>query len=139
MALSSVCILITIPLKILNLFRYYLFISFFLVIHLSLPFRLVKDLISFAKQYQYELNYAFAGVGTATHIVVELFSYMSGAHMTHVARELGVPLFATAAAHTPYEIALSEEKNGGLPVQDYASISKLWEKWADVSFATKKA
>jgi len=57
----------------------------------------------------------------------------------NVARELGVPLFATAAAHTPYEIALSEEKNGGLPVQDYASISKLWEKWADVSFATKKA
>jgi len=54
-----------------------------------------------------------------------------------VARELGVPLFATAAAHTPYEIALSEEKRGGQAVKDYSIISKLWEKWAGVSFGSK--
>ena len=56
----------------------------FLVIHPSLPFRSVKDLITFAKQHQYELNYASAGVGTTTHIAAELFSYMSGARMTHI-------------------------------------------------------
>lgn len=49
-----------------------------------------------------------------------------------VAKELGVPLFAISAAHTPYEIAMSE----GLEAKDYASLSKLWEKWAGVSLAS---
>lgn len=50
------------------------------------------------------------------------------------ARDLGVPLFAISAAHSVYEIALRE----GLEKQDYAAISKLWEKWLGVSFAEKK-
>lgn len=64
-------------------------------------------------------------------------AHKDSALILEVARELGVPLFATAAAHTPYEIALSEEKRGGLAIKDYASISKLWEKWAGVSFGEK--
>ena len=64
-------------------------------------------------------------------------AHKDSALILDVARELGVPLFATAAAHTPYEIALSQEKRGGLPILDYASISKLWEKWAGVSFGGK--
>ena len=46
------------------------------------------------------------------------------------AQQLGVPLFATSAAHTPYEIAEANDM-GDL---DYASLALLWEKWAKVSF-----
>ena len=46
------------------------------------------------------------------------------------AQELGVPLFATLAAHTPYEIAEAKDM-GNL---DYASLALLWEEWDKVSF-----
>ena len=46
------------------------------------------------------------------------------------AQQLGVPLFATLAAHTPYEIAQARDM-GDL---DYASLASLWEQWADISF-----
>lgn len=42
-----------------------------------------------------------------------------------LAQETGVPLFATQAAHTVYELALSE----GLARLDYSSIATLWERW----------
>jgi len=47
------------------------------------------------------------------------------------AQDLGVPLFATSAAHTPYEIA-EQLGYGGL---DYAALAKLWESWCDLRFA----
>jgi 3-hydroxyisobutyrate dehydrogenase-like beta-hydroxyacid dehydrogenase len=47
-----------------------------------------------------------------------------------LARELGVPLFTMQASHTVYEIANNED----LSRLDYASISKLWEKWLGVHF-----
>jgi len=46
------------------------------------------------------------------------------------AQELGVPLFATLAAHTPYEIAEQQ----GLGDQDYAALARLWEQWCGVRF-----
>ncbi len=46
------------------------------------------------------------------------------------AQQLGVPIFATLAAHTPYEIAESKGMGG----HDYASLAKLWENWCDISF-----
>lgn len=42
-----------------------------------------------------------------------------------LAQEGGVPLFATQAAHTVYEIALGH----GLERHDYAAIATLWEGW----------
>lgn len=51
-----------------------------------------------------------------------------------VAQDLGVPLFATSAAHTVYEIAMNSQKHSGLAMQDYAAISTLWEDWAGVTF-----
>ncbi len=51
------------------------------------------------------------------------------------AQQLGVPLFATLAAHTPYELA----EAAGLGEQDYAVLATLWEEWADVSFDEKGA
>lgn len=47
------------------------------------------------------------------------------------ARAMQVPLFTMQASHSVYEMAMHE----GLSGQDYASISKLWERWLDVSFA----
>jgi len=64
-------------------------------------------------------------------------AHKDSALILEVARKLGVPLFAISASHTPYEIALSQEKRGGLPILDYACISKLWEEWAGVSFGSK--
>jgi 3-hydroxyisobutyrate dehydrogenase len=50
------------------------------------------------------------------------------------AQDYGVPLFATAAAHTPYEIAAQQ----GLAELDYAALAKLWEEWCDLDFAGQK-
>lgn len=47
------------------------------------------------------------------------------------AQDCGVPLFATLAAHTPYEIAQQQ----GLGDLDYAALAKLWEEWCDVDFS----
>jgi len=47
------------------------------------------------------------------------------------AQDLGVPLFAMLAAHTPYEIAESQ----GMGELDYAALAKLWEEWCDVDFS----
>jgi len=49
------------------------------------------------------------------------------------AQDLGVPLFAMLAAHTPYEIAESQ----GMGELDYAALATLWEAWCDVDFASK--
>lgn len=46
------------------------------------------------------------------------------------AQELGVPLYAIQASHTPYEIAESM----GMGNLDYASLATLWEQWADLKF-----
>ena len=48
-----------------------------------------------------------------------------------MAQDLGVPLFATSAAHTPYEIA----EQLGYGELDYAALAKLWESWCDLHFA----
>ena len=47
------------------------------------------------------------------------------------AQDYGVPLFATLAAHTPYEIA----DQMGMGDLDYASLAKLWESWCDLDFS----
>ncbi|TDJ15282.1 MAG: NAD(P)-dependent oxidoreductase [Gammaproteobacteria bacterium] len=47
-----------------------------------------------------------------------------------MAQDLGVPLFATSAAHTPYEIA----EQLGYGELDYAGLAKLWESWCDLQF-----
>lgn len=49
----------------------------------------------------------------------------------NTAQELGVPLFAILAAHTPYEIA----ENSGYGQLDYAALAKLWESWCGIEFS----
>jgi len=45
------------------------------------------------------------------------------------AQALGVPLFAIAASHTPYEIAEAR----GMGEMDYAALADLWREWCQVS------
>ncbi len=48
-----------------------------------------------------------------------------------MAQELGVPLYAIQASHTPYEIA----EAGGMGQLDYAALATLWEQWSGVAFS----
>lgn len=52
-----------------------------------------------------------------------------------VAQELGVPLYAIQASHTPYEIAEAL----GMGNLDYAALATLWEQWAGVPLSTPTA
>jgi len=49
------------------------------------------------------------------------------------AQELGVPLYAIQASHTPYEIA----ETLGMGDLDYAALATLWEQWIGVQLSTK--
>jgi tripartite-type tricarboxylate transporter receptor subunit TctC len=44
----------------------------------------VKELIAFAKANPGKLNYASQGIGTAAHLIAELFGSMAGVKITHV-------------------------------------------------------
>ena len=49
------------------------------------------------------------------------------------AQELGVPLYAIQASHTPYEIAEAL----GMGDLDYAALATLWEQWAGVQLSAE--
>jgi 3-hydroxyisobutyrate dehydrogenase-like beta-hydroxyacid dehydrogenase len=49
------------------------------------------------------------------------------------AQELGIPLYAIQASHTPYEIAEAL----GMGNLDYAALATLWEQWSGVQFTDK--
>jgi 3-hydroxyisobutyrate dehydrogenase len=49
-------------------------------------------------------------------------------------QELGIPLHAILASHTPYEIA----EAAGMGNLDYAALATLWEQWTGVQFSNKE-
>ena len=48
------------------------------------PFRTVQELVAYARQNPGKLNYAFAGIGTASHIPAELMKAMAGVDIVGV-------------------------------------------------------
>jgi 3-hydroxyisobutyrate dehydrogenase len=50
------------------------------------------------------------------------------------AQELGVPLYAILASHTPYEIAEAV----GMGNLDYAALATLWEQWTGIQFSKQE-
>jgi len=50
------------------------------------------------------------------------------------AQELGVPLYAILASHTPYEIAEAV----GMGNLDYAALATLWEQWIGIQFSKQE-
>jgi len=53
------------------------------------PFKSIKEVIAYAKQNPDKLNYASSGVGTPGHVGFELFKYMTGTSIVHVAYKGG--------------------------------------------------
>lgn len=49
------------------------------------PYKTLKDLTEFAARNPGKLNYGSAGIGTNTHLSVEIFQTVTGTKMTHVA------------------------------------------------------
>ena len=56
-----------------------------LVMHPSVPVRTVKEVIALAKANPGKLNFGSAGAGTTPHLSGELFKYLAGVSMTHIA------------------------------------------------------
>ena len=50
------------------------------------------------------------------------------------AQELGIPLYAILASHTPYEIAEAT----GMGNLDYASLATLWEQWTGAQLSKQE-
>ena len=55
-----------------------------IVAHPSVPAKNTRDLIAYAKANPGKLNYGSAGVGSATHLNMELFLTMAGINVVHV-------------------------------------------------------
>ena len=57
---------------------------YLLVVNPGLEAKNVKDLVAFAKANPGKLNYASGGIGSAQHLVTELFRLMAGIDIVHV-------------------------------------------------------
>jgi tripartite-type tricarboxylate transporter receptor subunit TctC len=85
-----------------------------LVVHPSLPFNSVPELIAYAKSNPGKISVASAGIGSAPHMYWELFHSLSGVDMLHVPYRGGGPAvtdllagqvqayFATTASSTEH-------------------------------------
>lgn len=62
-----------------------------LVVSASLPVTSVQALITYAKAHPGKLNYGSSGIGSGTHLSMELFRHMAGVEMVHVAYKGGAP------------------------------------------------
>jgi tripartite-type tricarboxylate transporter receptor subunit TctC len=60
-----------------------------LVIHPSLPVKNVKELVAFMRPRAGQLNFSSTGHGNSDHLAAELFMYMTGLKMVHVAYKGG--------------------------------------------------
>ncbi len=85
-----------------------------LLVHPSLPVRTIKEFIALAKARPGELNYGSAGAGTAIHMATELFKWVAGVNLTHIAYKGSAPamvdliggniqlMFENVASGTPF-------------------------------------
>jgi len=55
-----------------------------LVVHPSLPVRSVKELIALAKKRPGELSYSSSGIGSASHLSMELLKFTAGISVAHI-------------------------------------------------------
>ena len=64
---------------------------YMLFVHPTLPVQTLKDVIALARAKPGYLNYASAGVGTGTHVCMELLRQMAGIDIVHVPYKGGGP------------------------------------------------
>jgi tripartite-type tricarboxylate transporter receptor subunit TctC len=55
-----------------------------LVVHPSVPVKTVKEVIALARSKPGQLNYSSAGIGSTTHMAMELFKTMAQIDLTHI-------------------------------------------------------
>ncbi|MBI4195582.1 MAG: tripartite tricarboxylate transporter substrate binding protein [Betaproteobacteria bacterium] len=73
-----------------------------LISHPSLPAKNIKELIAFARARPGQLQFASAGLGSAPHLMMELFASMAGLKMIHVPyKGAGPALTDVIAGHVP--------------------------------------
>lgn len=87
-----------------------------LVGHPSLGMKHVGDVVTYAKAHPGKLNYGSSGVGTGPHMSIELFKYMAGIDIVHVAYKGAAPALTDVMGG---QIALS---TGNLPGGPLAAI-----------------
>ena len=77
-----------------------------LMIHPSVPVKSLKELIAFAKARPGELNFATGGVGSATHLGLELFKGTAGLNIVHIPfKGSGPATAAVLAGHVVMTVA----------------------------------
>jgi tripartite-type tricarboxylate transporter receptor subunit TctC len=57
---------------------------YILVVNATLPVKTLKELVALVKSKPGEFNYGTTGVGSANHLITELFSSKAGLNMTHI-------------------------------------------------------
>lgn len=69
-----------------------------LTINPSLPVNSIAELVAYAKQNPGKINYASAGVGSLTHLGMELFKKAAGIDMVHIPYRGAIPAFTDVLA-----------------------------------------
>ncbi len=85
-----------------------------LVTGLAYPARTVTDIIAAARAQPGKLNYASSGVSTATHLAGELFKYLAGLDLQHVAYK-GAPASMVAVSSGESDLSFAG-MSGALPL-----------------------
>ena len=57
---------------------------YLLVVHPAVPAKTLQELVALAKKQPGKLNYASAGVGSTTHLSMEMLKAVSGTYMLHI-------------------------------------------------------
>ena len=71
-----------------------------IVVHPSLPARSMKEMIALARARPGQINYASNGVGTLSHLAMELVKYRARIDLVHVPYKGGAPaIIDTVAGH----------------------------------------
>ena len=93
-----------------------------LVVHPSLPVRTVKELLAIARAKPGALNYSSAGIGSTTHMAMELLKTMTGVDITHIPYKGSAPaVMDCVAGHVtmmfgPMPVVSPHAKSGRLRV-----------------------
>lgn len=69
-----------------------------LVVHPSLPVRSLKELIAFARSKPGQLNFSSAGIGSTTHMAMELLKSMARLDMAHIPYQGSAPAVVAGVA-----------------------------------------
>jgi tripartite-type tricarboxylate transporter receptor subunit TctC len=102
-----------------------------IVVHPSLPARSMKELIALARARPGQINYASNGVGTLSHLAMELVKHQAGIDFVHVPYKGGAPaIIDTVAGHcsvlfAAYPTLSGQMKAGKLRALAVASARRI--------------